>query len=435
MRWILGLIAVGLWAQQPLPSPTNGAGGSGGGGDTITSPNGTITVGGTSTNTTLDVIPGVINAQAATYQALASDFATGKQISVASGTFTITLVASGTQPANGQFVNIVNYGTGVVTVARSGQNINGATTSILIPRGTNLAANGLHVVSDGTNYFANQIGGQTISTFGTTNYFMGLQNGGAQLSSGVENTCFGYNCFTSLSGSTTSNNTGFGAHALEAQTGGGNNTAFGDDAGRSIVGGLHNTCIGKDACEVGASIQNETAVGEGSCDQTTANNDTCIGFHSGLNNASNSDMTLVGNLSDANPTTGLTFGSCIGSGCSVTASNTVVLGRAQEQARASGYVSQGTKFTASGCSNGTTVGGATAGKFTLGANTCNVVITFNGATGLTAPNEWSCRANDRTTAAGNTGLYFSALSATTATLTVPATAGTTDVIDFHCIGF
>ena len=41
-------------------------------------------------------------------------------------------------------------------------------------------------------------------------------------------------------------------------------------------------------------------------------------------------------------------------------------------------------------------------------------------------------ANDETTAAGNTLLYFSANSATTATLSVPATAGTTDVIDFAC---
>jgi hypothetical protein len=94
-----------------------------------------------------------------------------------------------------------------------------------------------------------------------------------------------------------------------------------------------------------------------------------------------------------------------------------------------------TKFTISGCSAGTTVGGATAGNFTLGANACNVVITLNGATGITAPNGWGCKANDETTAAGNTGLYFSAYSTTTATLTVPATAGTFDVIDFSCIGY
>jgi hypothetical protein len=54
---------------------------------------------------------------------------------------------------------------------------------------------------------------------------------------------------------------------------------------------------------------------------------------------------------------------------------------------------------------------------------------------LTATNGWSCRANDETTAAGNTGLYFSGSNTTTATLVVPATAGSTDVIDFSCMAF
>lgn len=99
-----------------------------------------------------------------------------------------------------------------------------------------------------------------------------------------------------------------------------------------------------------------------------------------------------------------------------------------------GYASGQTKFTTSGCSVSSTTGGATSGKFTLGANTCSVVITMNGATGLTAPNGWSCHANDQTTAAANSLLYFSSNNATTATLSVPATAGTTDVIDFGCDG-
>jgi hypothetical protein len=100
-----------------------------------------------------------------------------------------------------------------------------------------------------------------------------------------------------------------------------------------------------------------------------------------------------------------------------------------------GTQSVGTKFTTTGCSISSTTGGASAGKFTLGANSCSAVITMNGATGLTATNGWSCHANDETTAAGNTLLYFSANSATTATLSVPATAGTTDVIDFACTAF
>jgi len=95
-----------------------------------------------------------INPQTATYQVLAADFSSYKTITVASGTFTITLVASGSQPAAGQYVNIVNYGTGAVTIARSGQNINGGTTSLVLSAGSALAPTSARVWSDGTNYFA-----------------------------------------------------------------------------------------------------------------------------------------------------------------------------------------------------------------------------------------------------------------------------------------
>ena len=116
-----------------------------------------------------------------------------------------------------------------------------------------------------------------------------------------------------------------------------------------------------------------------------------------------------------------------------TVTNTVTEGGLESN---TGVQSIGTKFTATGCTSITsTVGGATAGKFTIGANTCTVVITMNGATGQTASNGWSCYANDETTAAGNTGLYFSANNSTTATLTVPATAASSDVIDFACMAF
>jgi len=96
----------------------------------------------------------VTNAQTGTYQVLAADFAACKTIPVASGTFTITLVASGSQPPSGQCIDIINYGTGVVTAARSGQNINGAAANLTIAAGSASTPVGLHVVSDGTNYVA-----------------------------------------------------------------------------------------------------------------------------------------------------------------------------------------------------------------------------------------------------------------------------------------
>lgn len=100
-------------------------------------------------------------------------------------------------------------------------------------------------------------------------------------------------------------------------------------------------------------------------------------------------------------------------------------------------ISTGTKFTAvgTGCTVGATTGGASAGTFALAAGPCtSVAITINGATGLTAPTGWACRANDRTAPTVLIGGESSS-TATTATLTIPAGAGATDVISFGCTGF
>ena len=94
------------------------------------------------------------NPQTTTYQVVTADFAACKTITVASGTFTITLVASGSQPTTGQCLEVINYGSGVVTVARSGQNINGAAANLTLAAGSASAATGVRVLSDGTNYFA-----------------------------------------------------------------------------------------------------------------------------------------------------------------------------------------------------------------------------------------------------------------------------------------
>lgn len=98
------------------------------------------------------------NAQTANYQVLAADFIACKTITVASGTFNVTLVASGSQPPDGQCVRVLNYGTGVVTVVRSGQNINGAAANQTISAGSASAATGSLCTSDGSNYFCQPLG-------------------------------------------------------------------------------------------------------------------------------------------------------------------------------------------------------------------------------------------------------------------------------------
>lgn len=157
-KWMLAalLIAPMAWAQGTF----QGNGGGGGSGTvtslTFTSP---LTGGTITTSGTVGVVLSAVNPQTGTYQVLASDFSNYKTITVASGTFTITLVASGSQPANGQYIDIVNYGSGVVTIARSGQNINGGTSSLTLGAASATAPQSTTIISDGTNYFATGIAG------------------------------------------------------------------------------------------------------------------------------------------------------------------------------------------------------------------------------------------------------------------------------------
>lgn len=109
-----------------------------------------------------------VNPKTATYQVLAADFTSCKVITVASGTFTVTLVASGSQPTNGQCIWVTNYGSGVVTIAASGQNINGGAGSLTLNAGSATAPTGAFIVSDSTNYFAQVFGASSSATPGTS---------------------------------------------------------------------------------------------------------------------------------------------------------------------------------------------------------------------------------------------------------------------------
>jgi hypothetical protein len=97
----------------------------------------------------------------ANYTALAADFSTCATIPVSSGSITITMVASASQPANGQCLWIVNYGSGTVTLAPSGQSLNGSGGNIALGTGSASAPSGAFVVSDGTNYDVQVLGGNS----------------------------------------------------------------------------------------------------------------------------------------------------------------------------------------------------------------------------------------------------------------------------------
>lgn len=93
-----------------------------------------------------------------------------------------------------------------------------------------------------------------------------------------------------------------------------------------------------------------------------------------------------------------------------------------------GPITQGkTKFTASGCAVSAATGtSGTAGIMTSGTTgVCTVVITMNGATGMTAPTGWVCSPQNQTTA----NLIRQTASSTT-TCTISGTTVSGDVIAF-----
>lgn len=149
-----------VWSDGTNYFSSGAAGSSSGAGSITVNPGAqTCTIGSSCT------IPlSAVNPQTATYQVLAADFSNYKLISVASGTFTITLVASGTQPAAGQYITIQNYGSGTVTIARSGQNINGGTASLTLPAGSATAPASIQIWSDGSNYFSGGAAGAAVGS-------------------------------------------------------------------------------------------------------------------------------------------------------------------------------------------------------------------------------------------------------------------------------
>jgi hypothetical protein len=98
-------------------------------------------------NSLFDVI-----SKTATYNVSASDFQYCRTIEVSSGTFTITLLSSA--PTNGGCIQVINFGSGVITISPNGLNMNGSSSSVTIAAGSASSATGINVFSDGGNYVA-----------------------------------------------------------------------------------------------------------------------------------------------------------------------------------------------------------------------------------------------------------------------------------------
>lgn len=98
----------------------------------------------------------------------------------------------------------------------------------------------------------------------------------------------------------------------------------------------------------------------------------------------------------------------------------------------SGTFILGTTFSASGCSVGTFVGGATAGHFTAGATGACVVTVTIGAGAVASNNGWSCGVSDATTPTA----LWSGFGSAGSTITIRSAAAiTNDIIHFACTAY
>jgi len=124
--------------------------------------------------------------------------------------------------------------------------------------------------------------------------------------------------------------------------------------------------------------------------------------------------------------------------CLISNSTSTTMGCAATNATVLADIAANTTFTVAGtgCTPSAHTGGPFAGTVTLASGPCtSITITFNGATGFTAPNGYHCNVGDRTLQAAGTwwGEWPEHSSTTTtAVLDIPGASGATDVISFDC---
>jgi hypothetical protein len=99
----------------------------------------------------------------AAYNVVSADFAFYRAVVISTGSGTINLVANTSQPANGQYINVLNYGSGTVTIATNGQLINGGSGSLVLAAGSATTPTSVQIWSDGTNYFSSSIAMNSLS--------------------------------------------------------------------------------------------------------------------------------------------------------------------------------------------------------------------------------------------------------------------------------
>jgi hypothetical protein len=173
--WTTGAQDMGLATSLKVPTSA-GAGPTANGLIAYDSTANALEVGINTVNATVTLTSALIP-KTAGYTVLVADFDTFKTIPVASGTFQLTLPALANQPSAGKFIRVVNYGTGVVTIARVDTNLNGGTAPLVIPASSATAPTTALIMSDGANYFGSLDSGRAKTR--TCMMVVGAENGAA----------------------------------------------------------------------------------------------------------------------------------------------------------------------------------------------------------------------------------------------------------------
>ena len=174
----------------------------------------------------------------------------------------------------------------------------------------------------GNNAFFGRSSGQ-FNTTGTQNSFFGTFSGRQNLT-GNDNTYFGYQTGQNV---TTSSNAFFGSQAGANTTTGGGNTFFGAFTALDNTTGSDNAFFGTNTGRGTTSGSRNTFIGRlAGRFNTTGTDNTYIGYNAVSAPPTGTSNTAIG--ANATIADGLTFATAIGAGSSVTASNTLVLGRA-----------------------------------------------------------------------------------------------------------
>ena len=193
---------------------------------------------------------------------------------------------------------------------------------------TSIGYQSLYNTTSGDNTAVGMQAGAGITT-GTRNVAIGsgaLGKFSAVVGSSIDdNTIVGFEAGIDITGG--AGNTLLGSLAGQKQINTNNNTFIGYTAGRDNTAGFANTYVGSEAGRTTTTGDNNTLLGYQSgtsLSAATANNNTFVGYKSGSSVTDGTGLTLLGENSTA--TSGISNATAVGSGASVTTSNSLVLG-------------------------------------------------------------------------------------------------------------